>query len=144
MPESATDKPLKPRSAFQPGVSANPGGKPKVDKEFSQFLTQPFDQQRKDVDQSWLELAYVLPRKALRLALTGTKKDSGQLQQLVTSAAIAKDKRFPNDDSTFLIKLPSTMLAAYSVSIKLAPIPSTPQPVVIDSAAESVRDVATK
>lgn len=131
MVEPVVDKPLTRRSAFQPGVSANPGGKPKVDQEFSQFLTQPFDQQRKDVEQSWLELAYVLPRKALRLALTGTKEDASKLQQIVTAAAIAKDKRFPNDDGQFLIKLPSAMLAAYSVSIQVAPIATTPQPVVV-------------
>ena len=117
---------------WKPGYTPNPDGRRKEQQLFDQFLLQPFDEQRKTVDQKWLELAFVLPTRALRLALTATKKEMGQLQQIVTAAAIAKDKRFPNDDGQFLIKLPSAMLAAYSVSIQVAPIHSTPQPVVVN------------
>ena len=104
---------------FQAGDPNNPKGRDKVTCEFDVFLTQTFDDQRKTVDQSWLELAYVLPRKALRLALTGTKKESGQIQQLVTAAAIAKDKRFPSSDESFTVKIPAKMLGSYSCAIIL-------------------------
>ena len=88
-----------------------------MDQEFKQFLTEPFEDQRKHVEQSWLELAYVLPRKALRLALIGTKKESSSINQLVLAAAIAKDKRFPQDDSAFSIKIPSRLLGSFSAAI---------------------------
>ena len=133
MAETTVQKPTRHgQPNWKPGYTPNPAGTAKERQLLTTFLTQPFDMQRKEVEQSWLELAYVLPRRALRLALTATKKEMGQLQQIVTAAAIAKDKRFPNDDGQFLIKLPSAMLAAYSVSIQVAPIHSTPQPVVVN------------
>lgn len=104
---------------FQAGDPHNPKGKDKVSLEFDEFLTQSFDDQRKTVDQSWLELAYVLPRKALRLALTATKKEAGQVQQFVTAAAIAKDKRFPASDDSLTVKIPAKMLGNYSCAIIL-------------------------
>lgn len=132
MPEAIAQKTSRQGNKdWKPGYNPNPAGTAKESQLLDKFLTQAFDEQRKEVDQSWLELAYVLPRRALRLALTATKKEMGQVQQIVTAAAIAKDKRFPNDDGQFLIKLPSAMLAAYSVSIKLAPIAPTPQPIDI-------------
>jgi hypothetical protein len=91
----------------------------KVQQYLNEFLTQTFDDQRKSVDQRWLELAYVLPTRALRLALTATKKEMGQLQQIVTAAAIAKDKRFPNTDDSFTVKIPAKMLGSYSCAIIL-------------------------
>ena len=143
----ATTTPLSPSRTGHRWTSGtnprnqNPKGRDVLTNEFDTFNTKPFDEQRKEVDQSWLELAYVLPRRALRLALTATKKEMGQVQQIVTAAAIAKDKRFPNDDGQFLIKLPSAMLAAYSVSIKLAPIASTPQPVDITPTSVDVTEI---
>lgn len=121
MPDTAIQTRSTPRSAWKAGECPNPGGKNKVELEFGHFLEQPFDDQKKTVDQSWLELAYVLPRKALRLALTGTKKESGQIQQLVTAAAIAKDKRFPNTDDSLTIRIPARMLSSYSCAIILKP-----------------------
>ncbi len=100
----------------------NPRGNDKIRNEFEAFLEQPFEEQRKTVDQSWLELAYVMPRKALRLALTGTKKDAGQLYQFIMSGAIAKDKRFPNSDEAMTIRLPATLLQAYSVAVIVKPV----------------------
>ena len=111
--------PERPDTRFKAGNPGNPGGKLKVQTEFDTFLEQPFDEQRKTVDQSWLELAYVLPRKALRIALTGTKRDSGQIQQMVTAAAIAKDKRFPSSDESLTVKIPAKMLGSYSCAIIL-------------------------
>lgn len=107
---------------FKLGDPDNPKGRDKVQQEFDAFLEQAFDDQKKTVDQSWLELAYVLPRKALRLALTATKKEMGQVQQIVTAAAIAKDKRFPNDDSSITVKIPARMLGSYSAALILRPI----------------------
>ena len=97
--------------------SLNPSGLSKTAQYLSEFLTKPFDDQRKDVDQRWLELAYVLPTRALRLALTATKKEMGQLQQIVTAAAIAKDKRFPSSDESLTIRIPARMLGSYSCAI---------------------------
>ena len=110
-----------PRTAWKPGEAPQPGGYDKVDQEFKQFLTEPFDDQRKHVEQSWLELAYVLPRKALRLALIGTKKESSSINQLVLAAAIAKDKRFPPDDSALSIKIPAKLLGTFSAAIVIRP-----------------------
>lgn len=139
MPEATLSAPSKRlgNKNFIPGLSNNPVGVGKETKLFEEFLSQPFDDQRKTVDQKWLELAFVLPTRALRFALTATKKEMGQLQQIVTAAAIAKDKRFPNSDESLTIRLPATMLNSYSVSIQVAP---TPQPVVIPTTPVSVTD----
>ena len=125
---SQLDRPTRkaPRTAWKPGEAPQPGGYDRVDQEFKQFLTEPFEDQRKHVEQSWLELAYVLPRKALRLALIGTKKESSSINQLVLAAAIAKDKRFPPDDSALSIKIPARLLGSFQGAI------------VIRSSAQSV------
>ena len=143
MPETTTQKPSRQNpQKWKPGYNPNPKGGRKEQQLFDQFLLQPFDEQRKTVDQKWLELAFVLPTRALRLALTATKKEMGQLQQIVTAAAIAKDKRFPNDDGQFLIKLPSAMLAAYSVSIHVAPLAATPPHIdITPSAVDGIEQV---
>ncbi len=103
--------------APQPISSRNPTGLSKVSLYLQDFLGKPFDDQRKEVDQSWLELAAVLPRKAINMALTSTKKESKDLQSLVTAAAIAKDKRFPSDDNTLTIKVPARLLGAFQAAI---------------------------
>ena len=134
MRESATELPTRkaPRSAWTSETRPNPAGKSHTELSYTEFLDYPFDAQRKEVDQKWLELAFVLPTRALRLALTATKKEMGQLQQIVTAAAIAKDKRFPNSDENLTIRLPATMLSAYSVSVQITPSTNpTPPPVDI-------------
>ena len=119
MSQTTLQAPKTPHSAFKPGSCPNPGGKPKLQLEFEKFLDQPFEDQRKDVDQTWLELAYVLPRKALRLALTAEKREMGQVQQIVTAAAIAKDKRFPSSDDALTVRIPAKMIGSYSCAIIL-------------------------
>ena len=119
MSQTVLETPKIPHSAFKPGSCPNPGGKSKLQLEFSEFLDQSFEEQRKTVDQTWLELAYVLPRKALRLALTAEKREMGQVQQIVTAAAIAKDKRFPASDDALTVRIPAKMLGSYSCAIIL-------------------------
>ena len=103
-------------------LSKNPSGVSKTQILLEEFLTKPFEEQKKDVDQKWLELAFALPTRALRLALTATKKEMGQVQQIVTAAAIAKDKRFPASDDSLTVKIPARMLGNYSCAIILKPI----------------------
>ena len=95
----------------------NPCGISLTELSLKDYLTQAFEDQRKSVDQKWLELAYVLPTKAVHFALRATKKEFGALQQLVTAAAIAKDKRFPSSEDSLTVKIPAKMLGSYSCAI---------------------------
>ena len=95
----------------------NPSGISLTELSLKDYLTQAFEDQRKSVDQKWLELAYVLPTKAVHFALRATKKEFGALQQLVTAAAIAKDKRFPSSDDALTVRIPAKMLGSYSLAI---------------------------
>ena len=94
MPE--TEKPVKTRKPKPTYVPTNPHGRPSIDKaDLAVYAGQPRDKQREKTEAVWSEVAYVLAQRALSLGLTVTKKDLGRLQQLVTSAGIAKDKVFP-------------------------------------------------
>ena len=141
MPETVSTAPPKkaaPRSAWTTETRPTPNGKSRTELSYQDFLTYPFDDQRKEVDQKWLELAFVLPTRALRLALTATKKEMGQLQQIVTAAAIAKDKRFPHSEEAFTIRLPASLLQAYSVAIQVAPIPAGVSTQIVQAEAQAV------
>ena len=109
----------------EPRLSPNPSGLPKVELMLHEFLDKDFETQRKDVEQSWLELAYVLPRKAVHFALRATKKEFNALQSLVTAAAIAKDKRFPSEDSALSIKIPARLLGSFQGAIVIRSSPQS-------------------
>ena len=102
----------------------NPSGISLTEISLKEYLKETFEDQKKLVDQKWLELAYVLPTKAVYFAVRATKKEFSALQSLVTAAAIAKDKRFPASDESFTIHLPAKMLGAYSCAIILKPSPT--------------------
>jgi hypothetical protein len=105
-------------------AKGNPSGISLTELSLKEYLTQAFDDQRKSVDQKWLELAYVLPTKAVYFALRATKKEFSALQSLVTAAAIAKDKRFPASDDSLTIRIPAKMLSHYSCAILLKDTPA--------------------
>lgn len=63
------------------------------------FLAAPRENQRKLVEDKWAQLCYELVDRAHRYAGTASDKDFGKLSQLVTSAAIAKDKVFHREDA---------------------------------------------
>lgn len=107
------------RTSPLPGLKASHNGIQELLDDAEGFHTQPLDEQRRKVDDIWSDLAYVLPKRALRTALTATKKEAGQVQQFVTAAAIAKDKRFPSSDESLTVKIPAKMLGSYSCAIIL-------------------------
>ena len=67
--------------------------------ELDRFLAAPREDQRKIVEDKWAQLCYELVGRASLYAKTATDKDFGKLAQLVTSAAISKDKVFHREDA---------------------------------------------
>ena len=67
--------------------------------ELTKFLAEPRETQRKKVEDEWALLCYQLVQKAGKYALGVTDKEFGKLSQLITSAAIAKDKVFHREDA---------------------------------------------
>src|SRR5437867_4716880 len=71
-------------------------GRPEFDqKDLAEFKSRPMAEQRKAIERTWSEVAYILASRVRRFGMTVATKDFGRLQQLTTSAAIAKDKVFP-------------------------------------------------
>lgn len=71
----------------------------KRQKAIAAFLAEPRETQRKKVEDEWALLCYQLVQKASKYALNVTDKEFGKLSQLITSAAIAKDKVFHREDA---------------------------------------------
>lgn len=136
---SATESPSKRtgRNLNLPGIPASHHGIQELLDDAELFHRKPLDEQRIKVDEIWSDLAYVLPKRALRTALTATKKEAGQVQQFVTAAAIAKDKRFPASDDALTIRIPAKMLSSYSCAIVL-------KPTLAHENAQSVTHVSAK
>jgi len=80
-----------PRQRFR-GDTPGPG-RPAFDQAtLQEFDLGTLEQKKAKVDQKWAAAAYILAERARRFGLTVTKADFGRLQQLVTSAGIARDK----------------------------------------------------
>ena len=62
--------------------------------EIAEFDTQPVDIKHKLTQDQWRTMAWVLARRAAKLARSMTKKDAGRVQQAVTAAGIAYDKLY--------------------------------------------------
>ena len=107
------------RTSPLPGLKASHNGIQELLDDAECFHLKSIDEQRLKVEEIWSDLAYVLPKRALRTALTATKKEAGQVQQFVTAAAIAKDKRFPASDDALTVRIPAKMLGSYSCAIIL-------------------------
>lgn len=84
------------KSALPPQGPGRMGNDNKALIEFSQF---PKVRQRELVEETWAEIAYAAALRAKRFSKSALVGEFGKLQQIVTSAAIAKDKAYPNKDS---------------------------------------------
>ena len=70
----------------------------KRERALATFLASPRESQRKQVEDKWALLCYQLVEKAQGYAANVTDKDFGRLSQLITAAAISKDKVFHRED----------------------------------------------
>ena len=55
-------------------------------------------------------------------ALRSTQKRGGEVAQIVTAAAIAKDKAFPPNEDQFMMKFPAAILSHMQVAIVVRPV----------------------
>ena len=104
------------------------------------FIAKPLAQRRKEIEERWQLAAYLGVNKSLS-ALRSISKKPGEIAQIVTSAAIAKDKAFPADTADFLVKIPSKLLETMQIAIAIRPVDTGSRTPVVDNHIQNVGNV---
>ena len=125
-----------------------PGRPPSLLKKVDQFLKLDEEIQHVRVKDRWAYASYVLVEQACAMARVVKKNECGQMQQLMTSAGIAYDKRWGSRDQVVLqIPIPPSLQAAISLSLNITPVESHSQPVrnlpisTVDGQSDTVEPV---
>lgn len=141
MPTTVEQPPVKPKHI--PYFKAHPQAGPGKSKQLTEqsFIRKSHAEKRKVVEESWQLAAFKGVNQALE-ALRSKSKKSGEIAQVVTSAAIAKDKAFPADQGEFAIKIPSRLLETMQIAIAIRPVDTSKQTIVVDNHSQSLTNTA--